>query len=221
MEFIILFPFYLLLCILISSLAKKKGRNAIGYFFLAIIFSPFLALLFLLVAGESEKKKNKSSSDAYETKTEIACQNTDKYIQLEKLGLLLEKDIISKVEFDEEKKKILSPDEDTIKSEDEESSSLNSNEIEKFTKINNEIEKTKNNLWSKKNDQLLQILQNEFTNKEKAQYILNKYEKHFNTDLIEKLKNISTNFNTIEKYLTPFIELDIVEPHYPHEKIDK
>jgi len=47
---------WIVLCILIGSLASSKGRSFFGYFLLSVILSPLIGLLILLVSGEAQQK---------------------------------------------------------------------------------------------------------------------------------------------------------------------
>jgi len=42
------------------------------------------------------------------------------------------------------------------------------------------------------------------------------YQRQYNSDLIEDLKKLSTNYDTIKKILNVFIKYDVIEPEYPH-----
>ena len=48
--------FWLIFAILVGVFAGKKGRSGIGYFFLAVILSPLIGLIILLIAGENREK---------------------------------------------------------------------------------------------------------------------------------------------------------------------
>lgn len=230
MEYIILIPIWLILCFLVSSLAKKKGRNGTEYFILAFIFSPLLALFFLLIAGDSDKKRLERVKQEEEIRTNIRTADTGKdintistshkYENLEKLGGLLEKGIISKEEFEKEKNNILSNNISNTKTVEKlENKKSNSNELEIFRKINKEIDKAKSSFFGSFNQELLDILEKEYFDKAQTLSMLKKYEEQYNEDLVEKIKSTSSNYSTIKNYLSSFIDMGIIEPEYPHKRI--
>lgn len=40
------------------KMANKRGRSTFGWFLFSLIFSPFLAMLFLFLLGETDEKRN-------------------------------------------------------------------------------------------------------------------------------------------------------------------
>jgi hypothetical protein len=54
---IIAFIVYLILCFVIASGAQKRGRSYGGYFALSFFLSPLLAIIILLVLGETDEVK--------------------------------------------------------------------------------------------------------------------------------------------------------------------
>jgi len=230
MEYIIIIPIWLILCSLVASAAKKKGRDGTGYFILALLLSPLIGIIILLISGDSEnkiiekvKKEEKIRADVRNEDSEkdgIILSTSSKYEDLEKLGGLLEKGIISKEEFEVEKKNILSKNIYNAKIKDKvENEEVNSDEIEIFRIINEEINKVTGKLFGSFNYELLNILEEKCNDKIQTLEMLRKYEKLHNENLIEKVKNISSNYNTIKKYLSPFIRTEIVDSQYPHKII--
>jgi len=49
---------WILLCFVVASAAKKRGRSFGGYLFLSIFLSPLIGLIIVLVLGETEEVKN-------------------------------------------------------------------------------------------------------------------------------------------------------------------
>lgn len=48
--------------------------------------------------------------------------------------------------------------------------------------------------------------------------VMANYSKLFKKDLIEDLKNLSNSYERIKTYVQKFIDWDLVEPKYPHER---
>ena len=145
---------------------------------------------------------------------------SNKYENLEKLGNLLEKGVLSKEEFEKEKKMVLSDLDTNFKSgKEQEPDMVRFNEVEVFNRINEEITKAKGNLWGAFNEELIVVLEKNFTEKHQANFMLKRYEEQFQVDLIERLKTVSNSFSSIEKYLKPFIVLEIVHSKDPHNRI--
>jgi len=60
-EFII---FWLIFAILVAVYAGKQGRSGIGYFFLAVLLSPIIAFVILIIAGENREKAEEKKIDS-------------------------------------------------------------------------------------------------------------------------------------------------------------
>jgi hypothetical protein len=65
-------------------------------------------------------------------------------------------------------------------------------------------------------DQILEHIDNLCTTQDEAIHLLNTYQDLFHTDLIEDLKKLNSSYEAIERNLSTFIELDIIEENYPH-----
>jgi len=220
---------WLISCYLISLLAKKKGRDAIGFFILSILISPLLTLIVLLIAGDSDEKRQEKVIEQEIIKTKISASSnsefktntkSNKYDDLEKLGRLFKDGIISKDEFEIEKKKIFS--EGISRNENHEilkQEEISLSEIQTFSKINKEIDKTRSNILGTFNQVLVDLIEEECSDKTTTLNFLSKYERHYKEDLINKLKDISLHYDKIRKYLAPFIDHRIVESNYPHDRI--
>ena len=125
----------------------------------------------------------------------------------------LEKDIEKSTEsgikeFEKEKQRILREE-------------ISSHGTKAFEKIKKEIDNAKSSFLGAFNQDLLDLLKKECLDKDQTLILLYNYKKQYNEDLIEKLKDISSQYDKIKKYLTPFIDLEIVEPNYPHKRIIK
>lgn len=82
---------------------------------------------------------------------------------------------------------------------------------EVLIRIAEEIEKAKRSKGSEINHDLIWILENQCTDKEAAQELIDKYAEAFNKNLIICIENISDIMERIKGYLNPFIEVGIVE----------
>ena len=230
MEYIFIILIWLVFCYIASSVASKNGRDSTGYFLLALFTSPLLTLLILLIIGDSDQKRFDQVKQVEKIKSNIRNDETlkksipnlisNKYENLEKLGNLLEKGVLSKEEFEKEKKMVLSDLDTNFKSgKEQQPDMVRFNEVEVFNRINEEITKAKGNLWGAFNEELIVVLEKNFTEKHQANFMLKRYEEQFQVDLIERLKTVSNSFSSIEKYLKPFIVLEIVHSKDPHNRI--
>ena len=230
MEYIFIILIWLVFCYIASSVASKNGRDSTGYFLLALFTSPLLTLLILLIIGDSDQKRFDQVKQVEKIKSNIRNDETlkksipnlisNKYENLEKLGNLLEKGVLSKEEFEKEKKMVLSDLDANFKSgKEQQPDMVRFNEVEVFNRINEEITKAKGNLWGAFNEELIVVLEKNFTEKHQANFMLKRYEEQFQVDLIERLKTVSNSFSSIEKYLKPFIVLEIVHSKDPHNRI--
>jgi hypothetical protein len=48
--------FWVIFAILVAVYAEKKGRSGVGFFFLAVLLSPLIAFIIVLIAGENRPK---------------------------------------------------------------------------------------------------------------------------------------------------------------------
>jgi hypothetical protein len=225
-EFIILIPVWIIFSLVVSSTAKRKGRDAIGYFFLSLFLSPLFAMLVLLISGDSDKKRIaklkedeliKKRMSVNEPSVETNFSN-NKLENLERLGNLLEKGVITKDEFEIEKKKILL--EDCVIGTSQKKGKVNEEYLNlSLEKLYNEIEKSKNSLWSGFNYEITSIIEELCDTEERTKEILLKFHNLYEEDLIEKLKGISSQFDSIKKYLAVFIEFGFIEKEFPHKRL--
>src|SRR5512132_3925654 len=49
--------FWIIFALVVASVAGNYGRSSVGWFFLALLISPLLAIIFLLIAGKTEFRK--------------------------------------------------------------------------------------------------------------------------------------------------------------------
>jgi hypothetical protein len=49
--------FLIILIVIPVKMANKRGRSSIGWFIFCLVFSPFLAMLFLALLGETDEKR--------------------------------------------------------------------------------------------------------------------------------------------------------------------
>lgn len=124
---------WLLLSGLVAALAASRGRNFLGYFLLAIVTSPLLGLIIVLVIADLKKKEASEAEARYEQlqreaerkrehereleaiRALSASQPPRSPIdgsptvadQLEKLGELLNRGLLTAEEFAQQKTKLL------------------------------------------------------------------------------------------------------------------
>ena len=48
--------FWVIFAVLVGAFAEKRGRSGVGWFFLALLISPLIAFLVLLLIGENRDK---------------------------------------------------------------------------------------------------------------------------------------------------------------------
>ena len=82
--------------------------------------------------------------------------------------------------------------------------------------LNSIIEQSKGGLFSKYNPEINEFIKQNYSDKKKATEFITNFERNTGDDLIKKLSDLSSNYNTIKSYLSVFIDLDIVENKYPH-----
>jgi len=52
-----------------------------------------------------------------------------------------------------------------------------------------------------------------------AELILQYYDKNFNKDLIQELKSLTSSYDSIRSYVYPFIQVELIDEKYPHDRI--
>lgn len=212
---------WVIICLIVGWVAKNKGRDAFTYFFIAIFLSPLFALIILAISGDSDEKKvndviiqNEVLREFDNEKVQNEKSNLEKYESLEKLGSLLEKMIITKEEFEEEKRLILGGNVNSNNSEDS---------IDEYKaallKLKMEINSSNSGVISGPNENIPSMITTICPSKEDALKLLVDYRREFREDLIVSLSGISNQFTHIKHYLSPFIELNILEPNHPHKRL--
>jgi len=93
MEIVII---YLILCGLIGAMASGRGRSGLGLFFLALITSPILGVILLLIVGRSKPMP-----------VQIVNAEQSPTARLEELGRLRSNGIITDAEFEAKKADLL------------------------------------------------------------------------------------------------------------------
>ena len=125
---------WIILAIMIGAFADSRGRSGFGYFLLSAIFSPLLGLIILLCtrdlakeAGEAEFRRRQEENAAFDRKMEhekqlealkalsspnraaspVQVAQITPAEEIEKLGALLERGLLTEQEFKEQKAAIL------------------------------------------------------------------------------------------------------------------
>lgn len=92
-----------ILATLIASIAEKKGRNWESFFWLSILFSPLI--MWIVAASISPTVQAGGFSQQNEESLQPAANDLAK--EIEKLGELKDKGLITQAEFDSKKKELL------------------------------------------------------------------------------------------------------------------
>lgn len=79
------------------------------------------------------------------------------------------------------------------------------------------IKQKKTFLGAGSKSDILILLSELITSKEKAFIVIDKYNQLFNKDIIEELKGLSSSYAGIKDYLSCFIEHKIVDSEHPHD----
>jgi uncharacterized membrane protein YhaH (DUF805 family) len=65
-------------------------------------------------------------------------------------------------------------------------------------------------------DEILSNIDSLCQTQDDAIYLLNTYQKVFNSDLVDELKKLNSGYNSIKRNVSKFIELGVIEENYPH-----
>jgi len=104
---------WIILVIITISLARSGGRSGFGWFILSLFITPLLALIILLIVGNSpemryaEMRRNESETDGTEEEDEQVSNQNKAINDLEKFKKLLELGAISQDEFDAKKTELM------------------------------------------------------------------------------------------------------------------
>lgn len=90
--------------------------------------------------------------------------------------------------------------------------------LNKLKRLKSIIENKKESLSDKK-ELIMGMMEQLCIDKAEAIAALEIYKQNFNEDFIKKLKSLTTSYHTIKDLVFPFIELEIIESKYPHNKI--
>jgi hypothetical protein len=91
----------------------------------------------------------------------------------------------------------------------------------KLIRLNSLIQNSNKYLFgSTNNDEIRALIGAICHSKDSAENLLITYKQLFEVDLIEELKNLTNNYNGIKEYCEVFIDFEIVEPTYPHIRLN-
>ena len=82
--------------------------------------------------------------------------------------------------------------------------------------MNSIIEQSKGGLFNKYNPEVVDFIKQNYSDSQKALGLIKNFERYTGDDLIKKLCNLSSNYDSIKSYLSVFISFDIVDGKYPH-----
>lgn len=71
---------------------------------------------------------------------------------------------------------------------------------------------------SSKKSEISDLLNNICISKNECEKLLDNYANLYNSDLVSKLLNLSSSYEAKKTLIRPFIEYDIVEENFPHER---
>jgi hypothetical protein len=187
-----------------------------------LIYSGILVFFGTMMFYFSKPTKKKKVKNPIIIKTNTPANSRPsekKYDNLEKIGNLLEKGLITNEEFEIEKKKILS---DNIVFEqrgDHELPTVDSEIHEVVTTLKELIDKEKHTgLFGKSyRKEIMDFLSKSCSTKERSILIIEGYYLIYNADLIKDLISLSTMYFSIKELLTVFIDFGIVDENFPHE----
>ena len=72
---ILLVIFYLLLCVVPMSMAKKRGRSRFGWFLLSAFTSPLVGMILLAFLGETDERRRERIREEEEIRRSVAANN--------------------------------------------------------------------------------------------------------------------------------------------------
>lgn len=213
------FPTWIILCILVGFYAKKNGRHGFGYFILSVLLSPLVGFIILLIIGDTQENKKKKIRENIKLQNEVKgsldkkISSSDRIERLSQLSNLLEKGLITREEFENEKKALFVP--ETIE--------IPLKEIDKqcLKEIDTALNETKKAWFAMYDEKIIEVLRKYCTSEDKSLAILAQYEKEFGEDLVKRIMKLSSSYDTIERFLSPFIEQKILSAKYPHERINR
>ena len=200
----------------VSNLDLMSKKQSYLIYSGILVFLGAVGLMLTKSKSEAKGEVNNSAIGKMHPPVKIL-SNEKKYENLEKIGNLFEKGLLSKEEFEAEKKKILSEDLSNAEVLSEVEPDFNSNIEDIISNIKQLIDKDKNNFLMSYVNEIKQNLNDSCTTKAICITLIEGYNSNYNSDLINDLKNLSTNYRVIKEILNVFIQFDIVEENYPHE----
>lgn len=95
---------------------------------------------------------------------------------------------------------------------------LKNKEKNELLSLHKMIESEKNKLFGGMTDEIQSCINELFLNQEKAIQLLYDYIELNQTDLIEELKELNSSYDAIKINLSKFIELNILDENFPHNR---
>lgn len=89
---------------------------------------------------------------------------------------------------------------------------------QQIIKLNQLIRLDKGSIFGFNGKQIKELIDSLCDTKEKADYLLFSYQQLFREDLIDDLKKLSSNYESIKEYCQVFIDKGVVSKNYPHER---
>jgi hypothetical protein len=114
MELLLWLPVWIIISIVVGAVAKSRGRSGIGFFFFALVLSPILALIVLLLirnyAEETrqwERERQMKSTPPIPMPSHTFQSDETRLVQLERLAVLWKSGALSDEEFKTQKEALL------------------------------------------------------------------------------------------------------------------
>jgi len=189
----------------IGMLAFMKDRNVLGFVLLSIFVSPLIALIILLILGDSDELIESQKNETFKSSGKVSSSviNTskisdeNKYENLDKLGKLFKDGLLTQEEFDKEKQKILNLTEVSSPQINIETFEEGGLSYQKTKRINEYIEKYKQDKSWKVGPYAIADLIGEFQTI--SIKLKNTYFKIYGHDLSDDLKGITFSDNDLIK----------------------
>lgn len=96
----------------------------------------------------------------------------------------------------------------------------NNNYKQHIIRLNSLIQSNKNNFFgSSSGKEIIKLIEALSPTKENAEYLLTTYSQLYGTGLIDDLKRLTSNYDSIKEYCKKFIDHGIISKNYPHERL--